>query len=96
MSLRLRLITLLLLVSAAACTKRIPSPTEALDAALADVADRDARARAWALAGLHTLFSGGPVDAARTQLDAAVQKDANDPCALDGQLLLAQRRVMAR
>lgn len=93
MSLRLRLIPVVLLVSAAACTKRIPSPTEALDAALADVADGDARARAWALAGLHTLFSGGTLGAARTQLDTAVQKDANDPYALYGQLLLAQRQA---
>ncbi|MDX2009276.1 MAG: tetratricopeptide repeat protein, partial [Myxococcaceae bacterium] len=89
----LRLFTVLLVVAAAACTKRIPSPTERLDDAVADVADGDARARAWALAGLHTLLSGGSVEAARTQVDTAVQKDPADPYALYGQLLLAQRQA---
>ena len=75
------------------CPRRVPAPTELLDDALADVADGDARARSWALAGLHALLSESNADKARTQLDTAVQKDANDPWALYGQLLLAERQT---
>jgi tetratricopeptide (TPR) repeat protein len=94
MSLHRRCFVLVLtLVALTGCPRRVPGPTEALDDALADVADGDARARSWALAGLHTLLSGGPVSNAQTQLDTAVQKDAADPYALYGQLLLAQRQA---
>ncbi len=78
---------------ATACPRRVPSATEALDEAVADVADGDAKARAWALAGLHTLFVTSDAGKARAQLDTAVQKDAADPWALMGQLVLADRQT---
>ncbi|MBL8940655.1 MAG: hypothetical protein JNM69_39285 [Archangium sp.] len=77
------------------CARRVPAPTERLDDALADVADGDAKARSWALAGLRALSSESNAEKARAQLDTAVQKDANDPWALYGQLLLAERNTQA-
>ncbi|MBL8917574.1 MAG: hypothetical protein JNJ54_01825 [Myxococcaceae bacterium] len=90
---RTALLTSLVLLVATGCPRRVPGPTEALDDALADVADGDARARAWALAGLHALFVSSDAEKARAHLDTAVQKDASDPWALWGQVLLAERQA---
>lgn len=87
------LTSLVLLVVATGCPRRVPGPTEALDDALADVADGDAKARAWALAGLHALFAASDAEKARAHLDTAVQKDASDPWALWGQVMLAERQA---
>lgn len=81
------------LTLAVACTRRVAPPTEALDDALADVADGDAKARSWALAGLHALFAASDAEKARAMLDTAVQRDAGDPWALWGQWLLAERQT---
>jgi cellulose synthase operon protein C len=81
------------LTLATACPRRAADPTQALDQALADVADGDARARAWALAGLYSLFVASDAEKAKVQLDTAVQKDASDPWALMGQLVLADRQT---
>ncbi|MDP1922973.1 MAG: hypothetical protein Q8L14_42405 [Myxococcales bacterium] len=83
------------LTLATACPRRVPGATEALDEAVADVADGDATARSWALAGLHTIFVTSDAEKARVQLDTAVQKDAGDPWALMGQLVLADRQTRA-
>lgn len=90
-----RVSLLLLLTLALGCARRVPGATEALDDAVADVADGDARARAWALAGFHALLVGSDVEKARAHFDAALAKDAGEPWALYGQLALAERLLRA-
>ncbi|MCA2977875.1 MAG: tetratricopeptide repeat protein, partial [Myxococcaceae bacterium] len=93
MAQQLRRIALVLVLAVAACARRAPPPTAALDEAAADVADGEARPRAWALAGLRALLTGAAVDTARGHLDTAVRLDASEPYGLYGQLLLAQRQA---
>lgn len=76
-----------------ACTKRVPSPTEALDDALADVADGNASAHHFALAGLHAFVASSDVEKATAFIDQALAKDAAEPFALYGQLLLRERQT---
>lgn len=76
----------------AGCVKRVVGPTEALDEAVADVADGSASARAFALAGAVALFGASDFEQARSHFDAALAKNAAEPWALWGQLTLAQRQ----
>ncbi len=84
---------LVLVVLLSACPPRVPTPSRALEEALADVADGNASARAWALSGVHALFAESNADKARTQLDQALKQDAADAWALWGQLRLAERQT---
>jgi cellulose synthase operon protein C len=87
----LRSAVLAALLVAAGCVPRVVPPTEALDLAVAEVANGSGGARALALAGFSALLIEANVDEARTHFDSALAKDPAEPYALTGQRLLAQR-----
>lgn len=80
---------LLLLLSLAACVRRVPGPTELLDDAVAHVAD--GKPHTLALAGWQALLVAGEPDRARALFEQALAKDAGEPYALYGLVQLADR-----
>src|SRR6476469_2885908 len=86
-----RAAALLLLVLATGCPKRVRAPNEVLESSAAQANDPNATARTIAFAGYHSLLVTGDIAAARQRFDAAVAKDASEPWALYGELLLARR-----
>ncbi|MFL5321130.1 MAG: DUF3857 domain-containing protein [Myxococcaceae bacterium] len=86
-----RAAALVLLVFVTGCPKRVRAPNEVLESSAAQANDPNATARTLAFAGYHALLVTGDVAAARQRFDAAIGKDAADPWALYGQLLLSRR-----
>jgi len=84
-----RLAALLLLLSASACVRRVPGPTELLDDAVAHVGE--GKPRTLALAGWQALLVTGDADRAKTLFGQALAKDPGEPYALYGVAQLADR-----
>ncbi|HLL52424.1 MAG TPA: hypothetical protein VK447_02700, partial [Myxococcaceae bacterium] len=91
----LRVLSAVLLLSLAGCPKRVPSSsTESLDEAAQSAQAPEATARSLALAGFQAYLVGGDAKTAQARFDAALVKDASEPYALYGQLVMARRRAL--
>ncbi len=85
-----RLLSVLALAFAA-CHPRPSSPTSILEEAARSATSPNADARSTALAGFHAWLVDGNADTAKERFDGALARQAADPWALYGQLLMADR-----
>jgi len=92
----LRVLPVALLVVLAGCPKRLEKPSgvspEAFEQASRQTLGPEATARAFALAGFSAYLSAADPKAAQARFDEALARDAREPYALLGELLLARRR----
>ncbi|MFZ5467812.1 MAG: hypothetical protein ACOZIN_00125 [Myxococcota bacterium] len=84
-------IALCLLLETSACTRRAPSPTEALETADHAANAGAASARQLSLSGFHALLLEGDAARAKERFEQALAENPSEPYALHGQLLLAER-----
>jgi len=92
---RVLVVAVFALCALTACPRRVAPPTEELDEAARKAEAGSTDAEVLAFAGFHALLLEGDVEKARARFDAAVAKDAAQPWALYGQLVLAQRAEKA-
>jgi cellulose synthase operon protein C len=83
--------TLLLPLLLAACATVPPSPTRVLDDAALAARSKEAPPHLQALAGFHALLVDGKPDEAARLFSLSLSKDASEPYALFGTLVLADR-----
>lgn len=86
-----RVAAVVLLLALTGCPKRVRAPNEVLEGAAAAASTPGVSARTLAYAGFHSLLVTGDIAAARSRFDQAIAKDAADPYALYGELLLSRR-----
>lgn len=87
----IRILSVLLVLASAACVRRIPSPTEALEEASRAVSSGVSNARQKALAGFSYLLLETDAKKAAELFELALAAEPSEPYALYGRYLLAQR-----